>query len=71
MLKWLPYVLIDHCTSLSPWFIILDNNNFVNVSDYYISMYSKQTDTVGSYLTNNTNIPTVGHVKAIITLTVR
>ncbi len=25
-------ILIDHCTSLSPWFIILDKNNFVNVS---------------------------------------
>ncbi len=26
-----PYILIGHCTSLSPWFIILDKNN-VNVS---------------------------------------
>ncbi len=32
MLKWLPYILICHCTSLSPWFIILDKNDFVNVS---------------------------------------
>ncbi len=34
-----------HCTSLSPWFIILDKNNFVNVSHHYwipiwASMYS-------------------------------
>ncbi len=28
-LKWLLYILICHCTSLSPWFIILDKNNFV------------------------------------------
>ncbi len=33
--KWLPYILICHCTSLSPWFIILDKNNFINVSHYY------------------------------------
>ncbi len=37
MLKWLPYILIGHCTSLSPWFIILDKNNFVNVSHHYLS----------------------------------
>ncbi len=24
----IPYILICHCTSLSSWFIILDNNNF-------------------------------------------
>ncbi len=35
-LKWLPYILICHGTSLSPWFIILDNNNFVNVSHHYL-----------------------------------
>ncbi len=34
-LKWLFYILICHCTSLSPWFIILDKNNFVNVSHHY------------------------------------
>ncbi len=32
MLKWLSYILIGHCKSLSPWFIILDKNNFVKVS---------------------------------------
>ncbi len=32
---WLPDILICHCTSLSPWFIILDMNNFVKVSPYY------------------------------------
>ncbi len=36
MLKLLPYILIGHCTSLSPWFIILDKNNFVNVSHHYL-----------------------------------
>ncbi len=35
MLKWLPYILIGHCTSLSTWFIILDKNNFVKVSHHY------------------------------------
>ncbi len=30
MLKWLPYILIGHCTSLSRWFIILDKTNFVD-----------------------------------------
>ncbi len=25
------YILICHCTSLSPWYIILDKNNFVKV----------------------------------------
>ncbi len=34
-LKWLPYILICHCTSLSPWFIILDKNNFVKVFHHY------------------------------------
>ncbi len=34
ILKWLPYI-ICHCTSLSPWFIILDKINFVNVSHHY------------------------------------
>ncbi len=37
MLKWLPYILIGHCTSLSPWFIILDKNNFVKVSHHYLT----------------------------------
>ncbi len=32
MLKWLPYILIGHCISLSPWCIILDKNNVANVS---------------------------------------
>ncbi len=31
----LPYILICHCTSLPPWFIILDKNNFVKVSHHY------------------------------------
>ncbi len=35
-LKWPPYILICHCTSLSPWFIILDKNNFVKVSHHYL-----------------------------------
>ncbi len=30
-LKWLPYLLICHCTSRWPWFIILDKKNVVNV----------------------------------------
>ncbi len=34
-LKWLPYILICHCTSLSPWFIILDKKHFVKVSHHY------------------------------------
>ncbi len=34
-LIWLPYILICHYTLLSPWFIILDKNNFVNVSYHY------------------------------------
>ncbi len=34
-LKLLPHILVCHCTSLSPWFIILDKNNFVNVSHHY------------------------------------
>ncbi len=33
-LKWLPYILICHCTSLLTWFIILDNNKCVNVSHH-------------------------------------
>ncbi len=37
MLKWLSYVLIGHYTSLSPWFIILDKNNFVKVSNHYLT----------------------------------
>ncbi len=37
MLKWLPYIIIGQCTSLSPWFIILDKNNFVNVSHHYLT----------------------------------
>ncbi len=36
-LKWLPYILIGHCTSLSPWFIILDKNNFVKFSHHYLT----------------------------------
>ncbi len=35
--KWLPYILICHCTPLSPWFIILDKNNFVKVSHHYLT----------------------------------
>ncbi len=31
------YILICHCTSLSPWFIILDKNNFVNVPHHYLT----------------------------------
>ncbi len=31
------YILIGHCTSLSPlWFIILDKNNFVKLSHNYL-----------------------------------
>ncbi len=30
-------ILISHCTSLSPWFIILDKNNFVKVSHHYLT----------------------------------
>ncbi len=37
MLKWLPYILIGHYTPLSPWFIILDKNNFVKVSQHYLT----------------------------------
>ncbi len=36
-LKRQSYILIGHCTSLSPWFIILDKNIFVNVSHYYLT----------------------------------
>ncbi len=36
-LKWLSYILICRCTSLSQWFIILDNNNFVKVSHHYLT----------------------------------
>ncbi len=36
-LKWLPYILICHCTSLSPWFIILDKTNFENVFHHYLT----------------------------------
>ncbi len=36
-LKWLPYIPICHCTSLSPWFIILDKNNFVKVDYHYLT----------------------------------
>ncbi len=31
------YILIGYCTSLLPWFIILDKNNSVNVSDHYLT----------------------------------
>ncbi len=31
------YTLIGHCTSLSPWFIILDKNHFVKVSHHYLT----------------------------------
>ncbi len=37
MLRWLLYILIGHCTSLSPWFIILDKNNFIKVSHHYLT----------------------------------
>ncbi len=37
MLEWLQCILIGHCASLSPWFIILDKNNFVNVSHHYLT----------------------------------
>ncbi len=30
-------ILISHCTSLSPWFIILDKNNVVKVSHHYLT----------------------------------
>ncbi len=33
-LKIFLYILIGHCTSLSPWFIILDKNNFVKLSHH-------------------------------------
>ncbi len=36
-LKRLPYILICHCTSLSPRLIILDKNNLVNVSHHYLT----------------------------------
>ncbi len=36
-LKWLPYILICHCTSHLPWFIILYNYNFINVSHHYLT----------------------------------
>ncbi len=35
--KWLPYILICHCTPFSPWFIILDKNSFVQVSHHYLT----------------------------------
>ncbi len=35
MIKWLPYILIYYCVSLSLRFIILDKNNFVNISHHY------------------------------------
>ncbi len=31
------YILIGHCTSLSPWFIILDKINFAKVSNHYLT----------------------------------
>ncbi len=36
-LKWLPYILIGHCVSLSQWFTLLDKNNFVEVSQHYFT----------------------------------
>ncbi len=36
-LKWLAYILIGHCSSLSPRFIMLDKNNFVKVSYHYLT----------------------------------
>ncbi len=36
-LKCIHFILICHCTSLSPWFIILDKNNFVKVSHHYLT----------------------------------
>ncbi len=56
MLKWLHYILIGHCTSLSPWFIILDMNNFVKVSHHYltsgryqVSLYPMSCGLIGMY----------------------
>ncbi len=37
MLKWLPNILISHSASLSQWFIILDKNNFINISHHYLT----------------------------------
>ncbi len=37
MLKWLPYIIIGHCTLPSPWFIILDKNKFVQVSPHCVT----------------------------------
>ncbi len=37
MLRWLPYILIGHGTWLSPWFVILDKNNFVKASHHYLT----------------------------------
>ncbi len=42
MLKWLPYITIGHCTSLSPGFIILDKINFVKVSHHYVTSVGYQ-----------------------------
>ncbi len=43
MLKWLHYILIGHCTSLSPTFIMLDKNNFVKclITIFYIRRISR------------------------------
>ncbi len=37
MLKWLSYILIGHCTSLSPWFIILDKIFLVKIAHRYLT----------------------------------
>ncbi len=56
MLNWLPYILIGHCTSLSPWLLILNNNNFVKVSHHYltsaeyqVSLYPMACGLIGMY----------------------
>ncbi len=55
-LKWPPYILICHCTSLSPWFIILDKNNFVKVDNHYLTpggnqvcLYAMPWEFIGMY----------------------
>ncbi len=48
MLKSLPYILIGHCTWLSPWFIILYKNNVIKVSQE--NSPEAQTETHKNYL---------------------
>ncbi len=38
ILKWLPYILICHCTSLSPWFFLYYTKIiFINISHHYLT----------------------------------